>query len=194
MPYFVQVSDTGCSLMAYIIRSNNMFDWLSVCLLRSSTKDETGSSQDCPLPPSQSSGATNNDRHEPHYSPPPLPHPVAPVAMTAPTIGTSSSPQPVTANSYQAQKPGPPPLLSLSSLDIAHHSPGGVSVAGVGGPLTSCSSNIIRKLPFINSTNPDTSMSLFSSSGFPTHRGQKPRVQPKPGTVTLSGICLHQCH
>ena len=136
--------------------------------------------------PSQS--GANNDKHAPHYSPPPHPvaPPVAPVAMTAPTIGTSSSPQPVTANSHQSQKTGPPPLLSLSSLDIAHHSPGGgVSTAGVGGPLTSSSSNIIRKLPFINSSNPDTSMSLFSSSGFPTHRGQKPRVQAKPGSFTL---------
>ncbi|KAI0212990.1 CCR4-NOT transcription complex subunit 4 [Lamellibrachia satsuma] len=165
-----------------------------------SAKDETGSAPTNNVVPPQS--GANNDRHTPHYSPPPIQPvppapPVAPLATTAPTIVTSalssqsllsSSPQSVTPNTQQqVQKPVPTtaPVVvpSLSSLDIAHHSPGGVSTAGTvgGGVVTSSSSsNNIRKLPFINSTNPDTSMSLFSSSGFPTHRSQKPRVQAAP--------------
>ncbi|KAK2183071.1 hypothetical protein NP493_324g01007 [Ridgeia piscesae] len=167
-----------------------------------SAKDETGSNGNGAIPPQ--SGA-NNNRHTPHYSPPPLqtvppaPPVVMPVATTAPTIVTSvlssqssssSSPQSVTPNiqqqqqQQQAQKtvPTTPVVVpSLSSLDIAHHSPGGMSMAGTGGSgVVTSSSNSIRKLPFINSTNPDTSMSLFSSSGFPTHRSQKPRVQATP--------------
>ena len=189
----------------------SLFSHVTIVFFHSSAKDETGSNANGAVPPQ--TGA-NNNRHTPHYSPPPLqtvppaPPVVMPVATTAPTIVTSvlssqssssSSPQSVTPNiqqqqqqqQQQAQKavPTTPVVVpSLSSLDIAHHSPGGMSIAGTGGSgVVTSSSNSIRKLPFINSTTPDTSMSLFSSSGFPTHRSQKPRVQAAPG----GSLALH---